>query len=115
MTDKQFRRLNKTEMLEIIHSQELEISQLNEELQKLQAQLNERTVILQESGSIAEASLKLSKVFEAAQAAADRYLESVKVNAKANAVNAPRERQESTGKRRGKKKKKTREGIRCGG
>ena len=33
----------------------------------------------QEAGSIAEASLKLNKVFEAAQQAADQYLENIRI------------------------------------
>ena len=37
----------------------------------------ERTLKINEAGSIAEAAVKLNGVFEAAQAAADQYLESV--------------------------------------
>ena len=37
-----------------------------------------KNIILNNAGSIAEASLKLNKVFETAQAAADQYVESVK-------------------------------------
>jgi len=36
------------------------------------------TLRLEQVGSIAEAALSLNRVFEAAQAAADQYLESVK-------------------------------------
>ena len=38
----------------------------------------DRTLRLEQVGSIAEAALSLNRVFEAAQAAADQYLESVK-------------------------------------
>ena len=38
----------------------------------------EATLRLEQVGSIAEAALSLNRVFEAAQAAADQYLESVK-------------------------------------
>lgn len=81
MTDKEFRRLGKTEMLEIIHSQELEIQELRGQIQSLQSQLDERSILISESGSIAEASLKINQVFQAAQAAADQYLANIKANA----------------------------------
>ena len=44
----------------------------------LHRQLADRTLRLEQVGSIAEAALSLNRVFEAAQAAADQYLESVK-------------------------------------
>ena len=44
----------------------------------LRRQLADRTLRLEQVGSIAEAALSLNRVFEAAQAAADQYLESVK-------------------------------------
>lgn len=39
--------------------------------------MKRREIIVAEAGSIAEAALKLNKVFESAQAAADQYLENV--------------------------------------
>ena len=47
--------------------------------EELRAQMNTRRMELQEIGSIAEASLKVNKVFEAAQAAADQYLENIRL------------------------------------
>ena len=58
------------------------LKQHEEELErqnaKLRRQLADRTLRLEQVGSIAEAALSLNRVFEAAQAAADQYLESVK-------------------------------------
>ena len=48
------------------------------ELAEANARLEERRIAIEESGSIAEASLKLTKVFEEAQKAADLYVENVK-------------------------------------
>lgn len=54
------------------------IEELEQQNAALQKQLDDRTLRLEHAGSIAEASLALHQVFEAAQAAADAYLESVK-------------------------------------
>ena len=48
------------------------------QLAQAKAQLEERRIALDEVGNIAEASLKLTKVFEEAQKAADLYVENVK-------------------------------------
>lgn len=47
----------------------------------LQRERTSRRIELEEAGSIAEAALKLSGIFEAAQDAADRYLENIKLQA----------------------------------
>ena len=47
---------------------------LQQKLEEAENQLNNRDIQLSVLGSIAEASLQLSGVFEAAQTAADRYL-----------------------------------------
>lgn len=81
MTDreeKKFRRLKRVDLLELLISQTRENDQLREELAELRAQLDEREIALEEAGSIAEAALKVNEVFQAAQAAADQYIQSVK-------------------------------------
>ena len=63
------------------------MDRLKQENEQLIQKLNDRTITIENAGSIAEASLKLNKVFEAAQKAADDYLESIKSqsNGKTNA------------------------------
>ena len=78
MTEKELLKLKKSELLEIMLAQSKEIDKLRAKLAKVQAQLAEREIAIKESGSIAEASLKLNKVFEEAQKAADQYVENVK-------------------------------------
>ena len=48
---------------------------------KLQAVRKQREIQLEEAGSIAEASLRLNGVFEAAQKAAEQYLYNIKIKA----------------------------------
>ena len=77
MTEKELRKLNRAELLELL----LELSRENEALQaqlkQTEAALSDRRLQMEEAGSIAEAALRLSGIFEAAQKAADQYLSSV--------------------------------------
>lgn len=70
MDIKELKKLNREELLELL----LEQTQRNDELER---QLNEKKIAIENAGSIAEASLALSKVFEAAQEAADTYLANI--------------------------------------
>lgn len=77
MTDKELQKLSRTELLELLLVQSRELDKKNQELESLQAQLQTRQIALSQSGNIAEAALRLNGIFEAAQAAADQYLENV--------------------------------------
>lgn len=78
MTDKDLKRLRRDELLEMLIAQSKRMEQLQEELDAARAALNDRAILLQEAGSIAEASLRINGVFEAAQAAAQQYLENIR-------------------------------------
>lgn len=77
MAGKDLRKLNKTELLELLIEQGRENLTLRERLEKAEAELAQRRVQIAQSGSIAEAALKLMGVFEAAQKAIDLYRENV--------------------------------------
>jgi cell division septum initiation protein DivIVA len=79
MTDKELRKLTRTELLELLLAQSREIDRLNIELEECQKEIQRRKIALSTSGNIAEAALQLNRVFEAAQAAADQYLENIRV------------------------------------
>lgn len=78
MTEKELRHLSKTEMLEIMLKQETEVNALKDRIQELNFKLSERSILISEAGSIAEASLIINKVMDAAQQAADQYLDNIK-------------------------------------
>ena len=80
MTDKELHKLTRNELLEIMLEQQKEIERLQKELKDTKTLLESRKMIMRRAGSIAEASLKISEVFEAAQKAADRYVMSVKAS-----------------------------------
>lgn len=75
MTDRELKKISRIQLLEMLLAQSRELEQLRGELERAQAELNNRRIILQESGSLAEAALKLNGVFEAAQAAAEQYVQ----------------------------------------
>lgn len=72
------KRLKRDQLLELMLQQQEKIEEQESFIQTLEAELNRKQIQLEQSGSIAEAALALNGVFEAAQAAADQYLLSVK-------------------------------------
>ncbi len=78
MTDEELRKLKRTDLLELLVAQGKENEALQEKLRQAEAALWDRQIQLDEAGNIAEAALRLSGVFEAAQKASDQYLESIR-------------------------------------
>ena len=76
------RKLKRKDLLIIMYRQQERIEELEEKITALEGQLNNRELMLSDLGSIAEASLKLNGVFEAAQKAADQYIENARIQAK---------------------------------
>lgn len=78
MTDKELARLGRRELLELLIQQSKDMAQLQQELDEAKAQLARRDIAIESCGTLAEAALKLSGIFEAADAAAAQYLENIK-------------------------------------
>jgi hypothetical protein len=78
MTDRELKRLSRMELLGLLIEQMKENERLQERIDTLEKQLEERRIIIDESGSLAEASLRLSGIFEAADKAAREYLYNIK-------------------------------------
>lgn len=78
MTDEELKRLKRTDLLELLVAQGKENEALQEKLRQAEAALQDRQIQLEDAGSIAEAALRISGVFEAAQQASDQYLESIR-------------------------------------
>ena len=83
LTDSALKKLRRSQLLELLLAVTEENEALKRENKELNRRLNEKTITMQNAGSIAEASLRLSGVFEAAQSAADRYLSSIQAIAPA--------------------------------
>ena len=54
------------------------VRKIDEQLEQAELKLQEREILLQETGNIAEAALRLNHIFEDAQQAADDYLASIR-------------------------------------
>lgn len=67
MTEKELRKLNRTELLEMLIAQSKRLSRVEEELSAAQKELERRKIAITTSGSLAEAALKLNGIFEAAE------------------------------------------------
>ena len=81
MTDKELHRLSRKELLEMLLAQIQENEKLKEELRRAERQLSDRQLLQENAGSMAEAAMRLNAVFEAADRAAQQYLENVRLSA----------------------------------
>ncbi len=78
MSKREWKKLSRGDLLELLLEQVRENKRLQAELDQAREQLASREIVLEQAGSIAEAALRLNGVFEAAQRAADQYLENVR-------------------------------------
>ena len=62
-TDRDLKRLTRAELLELLLEQSKEIDRLRDELDAANRQLDERQIVIDRAGSIAEAALQLSGIF----------------------------------------------------
>lgn len=77
MTDKEFKRLKRSELIEIIYQLQLDVQKMNEENAALKVALESKELKISNAGSIAEAAIGLFGVFNKAQEAADLYLSEI--------------------------------------
>ena len=80
MNERTLKQLKKIELYEILLAQSKEIDRLKQELIETQQKLENKQIIIQEAGSLADAALKITKIFEEAQKAADIYLKNITEN-----------------------------------
>ena len=78
MTEKELRRLGRGDLLDLLLEQSRENQHLREQLSDAQNALADKTICIDQAGSIAEASLRLNGVFEAAERACRQYTENIK-------------------------------------
>lgn len=78
MTAKELKRLRRSDLLEMLLTLRKENEQLRQQLDHAQKQLEKRSIEIENSGSLAEAALRLNGIFEAAQAACEQYAENMR-------------------------------------
>ena len=79
MTPKELRKLSRRELLEMLIVQTRKVETLEKQLAEANRQLNDKKIVIENSGSLADAVLQLNGVFEAAQKAAEQYLENIRM------------------------------------
>ncbi|MCD7752902.1 MAG: hypothetical protein LUI10_14410 [Lachnospiraceae bacterium] len=77
MAEKELRKMNRTELIEIIYALQQNEKSLRQENEDLHEQLEDKIIRMEQAGSIAEAALSLNHIFEDAEEAARQYLNSV--------------------------------------
>ena len=78
MTDKEFKRLNRYQLIDIIYQFQLQVDKLTEKNQELERELADKRLRLQNAGNIADAALEMNDCFRSAQNAAEQYLNEIK-------------------------------------
>ena len=71
---KELKKMSRAELLDLLLESSRENEVLKKQVQTLSEQIASRELLISKAGSIAEASLQLSGIFNAAQDAADTYL-----------------------------------------
>ena len=78
MTDKEFKRLTRAQLIDIIYQFQLKVDELNDRIQELEAALADKRFRIDSAGNIAEAALEINDCFLSAQNAVEQYLDEIK-------------------------------------
>ena len=78
MTDRQLRKASRIDLLKLLLEQKKENETLRQQLAQIQEQLRQRQIAIDQSGTLAEAALKLSGIFDAAECACQYYTENIR-------------------------------------
>lgn len=78
MNEKEFRKLKRIELYEIMLAQSEEIDRLRAQLAEMKEALEDKQITIEQAGTLAEASLALTNIFTEAQKAADLYVYNMK-------------------------------------
>ena len=79
MTDVELRKLKRADLLEILVEQGQENEALKARVEELEKKLEDREIRINNAGTIAEAAFEMNGVLEATQAAAQQYLDNIKL------------------------------------
>lgn len=77
MTDKEFKRLNRAQLIDIIYRLQLEVEELTEKNNALEKTLEDKRLRIDNAGNIAHAALEINDCFRSAQSAAEQYLNEI--------------------------------------
>ncbi len=78
MTEKELKKMNRRELLELLMVQKERGDRLQAQVEKLTRQLEEKRLRYAKAGTLADAAMQMSGIYGAAQKAADTYLENIR-------------------------------------
>ena len=78
MTDKEFKRLSRAQLIEIIYQLQVQVDELTKQKQDLEKALTDKRFRIDNAGDIAKAALEINDCFRGAQNAAEQYLNEIK-------------------------------------
>ena len=77
MISKELKKLNRRELVDVIYQLKKNEEQMQEKIDALETELQDRRMHLSEVGSIAEATTDITGIFSVAQSTADLYLQEI--------------------------------------
>lgn len=78
MTDKEFKKLSRSQLIDIIYQFQLKQEELVAENEQLKKELEDKRLRMAQAGNIAEAALAVNNVMQHAQNAAQQYLDEIR-------------------------------------
>ena len=79
MTDKEFKRLSRSQLIDIIYQLQLKQEELTADNENLSKALADKRLRVSKAGNIADAALEIHNVMQAAQDAAAHYVEEIQI------------------------------------
>ena len=77
MTNKEFKRLSRPQLIDIIYQLQVKQDELTAENERLKEALADKRIRVRNAGNLAEAALEIHNVMQSAQDAATHYLEEI--------------------------------------
>ena len=77
MISKELKRLSRRELVDIIYQLKKNEQEMQEEIESLKNELEDKRIRISTAGSIADAAISVTNVFSAAQTTADLYLREI--------------------------------------
>ena len=109
MTDKEFKRLSRPQLIDVIYQLQVKQEELTAENERLSKELADKRLLVSEAGNVAEAVLQIHNVMQAAQEAAEHYQEELRIRADAERQRILQEAEEAAAQIRAKAKKEAAE------
>ena len=81
MTNKEFKRLSRSQLIDIIYQLQVKQDELTAENEKLKKALADKRLRVRNAGNLAAAALEIHHVMQAAQDAAAHYVEELRIRA----------------------------------